>query len=195
MATCVASRVALTRAPALGRRGNMPTQCASCGETVNGGQLCPACGSPQTPDTTSSSSRKSLLRSPWPLVALGLVTLVLASMALYKTLRPSEISLAQMAAHAGDVECTDSQGRVLSISSDGTWSGLEMQGTWTASGDTLEISGEDATRTLALKISGISGVSLERDRLPITWTFDGQTGEFGLDALGDQDQPVGCRRV
>lgn len=132
---------------------------------------------------------------PWPLVALGLVTLVLASMALYKTLRPSEISLAQMAAHAGDVECTDSQGRVLSISSDGTWSGLEMQGTWTASGDTLEISGEDATRTLALKISGISGVSLELDRLPITWTFDGQTGEFGLDALGDQDQPVGCRRV
>ena len=120
----------------------MPTQCASCGETVNGGQLCPACGSPQTPDTTSSSSRKSLLRSPWPLVALGLVTLVLASMALYKTLRPSEISLAQMAAHAGDVECTDSQGRVLSISSDGTWSGLEMQGTWTASGDTLEISGD-----------------------------------------------------
>jgi len=70
-----------------------------------------------------------------------------------------------------------------------------MQGTWEASGDTLEITGEDDLRTMSLKFSGLSGLRLERDSLPISLTIGEDTAVFGLDGLQDQDQTVGCRRV
>lgn len=193
----------------------MLVRCASCSHTYDEGEYCPSCGARSDPSLggtppPSGAVHERPRRSPSRrlLLALGVVTVVLAILAGYSMLRPSAVSVAQLAAHAGDIECTDSSGGTLDIRADGTWSqagpsgGIGTQGTWVVDGDTLMITGGDDIRTMSLKVSGLSGVRLTRDALPIAVSrlggaMDGETVTLGLDSLQGQswDGTMGCGRV
>lgn len=184
----------------------MSTECPTCGAAASAGKFCGSCGS-KVPNAFPTANSEKVPRhdrdSPmkalgWPLTIMGLVTVLLVGLAAYSKLRPSEVSLTQIASRVTGLECTSDSG-TMQIG-DGTWmytsQGGEMrQGTFDVQDDTIEIKTQsDLGGYSAMTIRGGSGVFLDLNT-PVAITYGDGQSVIRLDS-GTASSPAGeCRRV
>ena len=182
----------------------MSTECPTCGAAASAGKFCGSCGN-KVPDASQAATPERVPRrdSPikalgWPLTIMGLVTVLLVGMAAYSKLRPSEVSLTQIASRVSSLECTSDSG-TMQIG-DGTWKytsqgGAISQGTFDVQDDAIEIKEQSESGGYStMTIRGGSGVFLDLNT-PVSITYGDGQSVIRL-ASGTASTPAGeCRRV